>query len=147
MKFYVFILFTLTISNFDVMAAGRCTSANLAKAQRNFNLFLKNASGNKDPWTKLRDAFKGNRECMVITETYDFGEAIRKIMITQWERIGGLQKFKNEDAPYYSFVMSALEDETASQNDIKKINKLAEKCPSGASFVCAEIFKLTMMEN
>lgn len=140
-------MFLIQIFCAAAVAGGRCSGVSLAVAQKKTAVFLRKDFKDKDPWKKFRDAFKGHRECMVMTETYDFGEAVRKMMLTQWETIGGLEKYKKEDAEYYDFVMSALTDETADQDDFKKINKLSENCPSGTSFVCSEISKLTQPTN
>jgi hypothetical protein len=131
----------LMIGSVDLLAAGNCTANALGKTQKNVHAFVGKVATAKDPWSLLRSSFKDHRECMKMYETYDFGEAVRKVMLTRWEVVGDLEKYKIEDSAYYSFVLEALKDETADQEDIKKNTEMTSKCPSNATAICADIKK------
>ena len=126
-------------------AAGKCTGVKLATTQRKIAVFLKTVrASNKAPWENYRNVFSGNRECMSIFETTDFGEASRKLVMDHWKIIGSLKKYETEDKKFYEFVISAFEDETAPIEDIKAIHINANmKCPPGAEPICKEILDKT----
>ena len=142
MKTIIYVFIFLSVLPVKMLgAAGKCTAAKLAITQGNVAAVMKSDKPKcPDSWEKLRLAFEGNRDCMAVFEAYDFGEAARHLMQNHWDKIGSLEKYKNEDNAFFLFVMSGLKDETANIEDIKAIHSMAEKkCPSGAESLCQEI--------
>jgi hypothetical protein len=122
------------------LAAGKCSAAMLGKAQKEVSQSMKSLEKSEAPWTALRNSFSGRRECMRIYETYDFGEAIRKIFLKNWKALPEFKELKDKDPGFYRFALSALEDETANQKDIKSIADLAiNNCPKDLGPTCTEL--------
>ena len=130
---YIIAILVLNGSSF-AQAAGKCSANKLASTQKKVSALMKADSPKaSDVWGTLRKSFDGNRDCMAVYETYDFGEAVRHLMKSHWDQIGELEKYKTQDSSFFRFVISALKDETANIEDIKRLYSLAEaNCPKGA---------------
>jgi|GEM_PF-4789309 len=146
MKITIYIIATLALLRVGTgYAAGACSASKLASTQKKVAALMKADSPKEsNSWEKLRKFFNGNRDCMAVYESYDFGEAIRHLIKNHWRTIGSLEKYRKEDDSFFSFVISGLKDKTANIEDIKATHALAEKsCPPGAEALCKEILEDT----
>lgn len=144
---YILAISMLTGSSFS-QAAGKCTANKLASTQKKVSALMKaDAPKTSGVWEKLRRSFDGNRDCMTVYETYDFGEAIRNLMKNHWDHIADLEKYRIEDSSFFQFVMAGLKDKTANIEDIKRLHSLAESnCPKSAEEICKEVSQNTIIK-
>jgi hypothetical protein len=92
-----------------------------------------------ETWQAVFVSYKKYKQCDDGAIAEGYSSSIATLLADHWEDIGQLTRLSNQDTGFRKFVLRHV-DETMSFDQGTTIKRnVAQKCPSGAKKLCAEI--------